>query len=479
MDSLPAPQGNPAMPAARIAFRRRQHRMRARFAQATRMYAGLDYGTSNCAIGIPVTGAVELVPLEDDHLLMPSTLHAPRQDLLYRIGSTLSRLTPETFQEFSFGRAATAAYLEDPASGFYMKSPKSFLGARGISPEVQQRFTVIVTGMLQHIFSTTARHRGEDIRQVVIGRPVNFQGAGGESDNRRALSILEDAAKACGVQDVAFLFEPMAAALELEARQNAETTVLVVDIGGGTTDCSFIRIGPSRRDRTERGDDVLGHVGERIGGNDYDQLLAFHALMPALGQGGIRTNGLPIPNHLFMDAVSINDVNAQQRFYAQATRDQLLRYLQELGDTTCFSRLLALRDSRATFRFVAAAEGAKIRLSDAATTTVPLDFIDTHLQVTLSEAEFARATEKLLAHLHDLLTEVIRQGSSPPELVYLTGGMARSPLTRACIRAALPHVPLVDSNHFLSVTEGLAIWSQRLFGGARNSAAGNNIGSAG
>jgi len=180
--------------------------------------------------------------------------------------------------------------------------------------------------MLQHIFNAVLRNTGQAVKQVVIGRPVNFQGAGGEADNRRALAILTDAAHVCGVQEVAFLFEPMAAALELEARKDVVTTVLVVDIGGGTTDCSFIRIGPSRLSRLDRSDDVLGHSGERIGGNDYDQLLAFRGLTPALGLAGKRSNGLPLPNHLFMDAVSINDVNAQQRFYSLVTRAQILRY---------------------------------------------------------------------------------------------------------------------------------------------------------
>jgi hypothetical chaperone protein len=433
------------------------------------MYAGLDYGTSNCAIGIEVAEQVQLIPLEDDRPLMPSTLYAPSQALLTRLATQFKHLQPSSFADFSFGSAATAAYLHDPTTGFYVKSPKSFLGARGISPEVQHRFTVIVIGMLQHIFNalkthTKRTHTGQSVDHVVIGRPVNFQGAGGEADNRRALAILTDAAKACGVQDVAFLFEPMAAALELEARQRTEATVLVVDIGGGTTDCSFIRIGPSRRARLDRSEDILGHSGERIGGNDYDQLLAFHGLMPALGLGGKRANGLPLPNHLFMDAVSINDVNAQQRFYSAALREQMHRYSLEMEPGYSCTRLLKLRDSRASYRFVAASENAKIHLSDATAVEVDLGFIEPGLAVGLTEPQLASAAEKLLLHLRSLLDEVLAQGSTQPDLVYLTGGMARSPLARACVQAVLPQVPLVDSDHFLSVTEGLTIWSKRLFG---------------
>lgn len=56
-------------------------------------------------------------------------------------------------------------------------------------------------------------------------------------------------ARRAGFTDVAFLYEPMAAALEFESTLTREQRVLVVDIGGGTSDCSFVRMGPSLRTR--------------------------------------------------------------------------------------------------------------------------------------------------------------------------------------------------------------------------------------
>jgi len=51
------------------------------------MYAGLDYGTSNCAIGIEVAEQVQLIPLEEGRPLMPSTLYAPSQALLTQLAT--------------------------------------------------------------------------------------------------------------------------------------------------------------------------------------------------------------------------------------------------------------------------------------------------------------------------------------------------------------------------------------------------------
>ena len=338
-----------------------------------RMYAGLDYGTSNCSLGLWHEGRPRLVPLEGEHTMIPSTVYAPRQDLVLESidktrftmaerarlvaalrdraeradaawrGQTLS-VQSLASDELLFGSAAMEAHFAAPEEGFYVKSPKSFLGARGLNDEVQQRFVAIVSAMIANILDRAQQYAGEAVDQVVIGRPVNFQGAGGDDDNGRALAMVEEAAREAGFEEVAFLFEPMAAAMELEARLTRERLVLVVDIGGGTTDCSFVRIGPKRRDRLDRSDDVLGHTGERLGGNDYDQMLGFHALMPQLGLGTYLKNGLPIPNVICMDAVSINDVNMQQRFYGAELRTRLKDYVGEAMHPEKLRRLLRLRE---------------------------------------------------------------------------------------------------------------------------------------
>lgn len=110
----------------------------------------------------------------------------------------------------------------------------------------------------------------QDILQAVIGRPVNFQGIGGEKANQQAESILLKAAKRAGFKDIEFQFEPVAAGLEYESTLTKDSTVLVVDIGGGTTDCSLIEMGPSWRNRDDRRASLLAHSGCRVGGNDLD-----------------------------------------------------------------------------------------------------------------------------------------------------------------------------------------------------------------
>ncbi len=66
-----------------------------------------------------------------------------------------------------------------------------------------------------------------------------------------------------------FQYEPVAAGLDYEATLQEEKRVLVVDIGGGTTDCSLLLMGPQWRSRLDREASLLGHSGCRIGGNDW------------------------------------------------------------------------------------------------------------------------------------------------------------------------------------------------------------------
>lgn len=190
-----------------------------------------------------------------------------------------------------------------PEEGFYVRSPKSFLGATGLRVEQVALIEDIVTMMMLYIKQRAELSfgvKGEGaITHAVIGRPVNFQGIGGEESNQQAESILRLAALRAGFIDVDFLFEPLAAGMDFEASLTQDKTVLVVDVGGGTTDCSVVKMGPAHITLTDRSQDFLGHSGQRVGGNDLDIALSMKAFMPHLGLGCHMNNGLPVPSKPF------------------------------------------------------------------------------------------------------------------------------------------------------------------------------------
>ena len=76
-------------------------------------------------------------------------------------------------------------------------------------------------------------------------------------------------------KNIVFQYEPIAAAFSHEKDLTDEKLALVVDLGGGTSDFTIIRIGPKLAVKTQRKDDILATSGVRIGGNDFDKALSF------------------------------------------------------------------------------------------------------------------------------------------------------------------------------------------------------------
>ena len=427
------------------------------------MFAGFDYGTSHCSIGVWAGSKIRLLPLEGLETQIPSTLFAAR-DTGEERDTARAQIDLSDPTRLRFGHAALAAHSAEPEEGYFVKSPKSFLGAPGLHIEVTERFIGVVAAMMRNVKDNAETHLDEPIEQVVIGRPINFQGAGGDAENHQALSMLVAAARECGFDQVSFLYEPMAAALEFESRLDREMCILVVDVGGGTTDCSFVRVGPKRRLRKDRDADILGHAGERLGGNDYDQMLALKTVMPSFGFNDLLRTELPIPNTFFVDAVSTNDVNAQPRCYSARSGEELRRFVREAHHPERIARLNTVHDARLSYRLLRASEETKIALTDQSMASTELGFIEQGLTAPATRDQLRVASERLLTHLAGLVDETVRAAGQNPDILYLTGGMSRSQIVRAHLRELLPGIEIVDSDHLASVTQGLTVWAHRVFG---------------
>ncbi|ARU57425.1 chaperone [Oleiphilus messinensis] len=457
------------------------------------MYAGFDYGTSNCAVGVvkneKSNGGIELLPLEAGNPFMPSALYSLAKELIpENVG--LSIENPEEKeayirsrsgfleqarrvrreegindqdQSLYFGNAAFDQYFSFPGQGYFVKSPKSYLGASGLRPEFVSFFEDIVSSMMIHVKQQAELNLADTIQHVVIGRPVNFQGLNAEQSNRQAIDILTASAKRAGFKSVEFLYEPLAAGLDFEARLTEDKTVLVVDIGGGTTDCAMVRMGPNHRTQQVREQDFLGHSGERIGGNDLDILLAGRELMPLFGMKSKLKSGLPMPTQVYWDAVSTNNVSAQSSFSSQKTELLLDQLAMDAAEPHLLDRFIALREEKQNFHVVRSAEQCKMMLSTTEADFVDLSYVEPGLGQEISRAQFAQAIERPLAKMSALMDEAIAQAGCRPDLVYLTGGSGKSLDIRNMVAEKLGQVDMLDGNHFGSVTAGLTVWSRKLF----------------
>ena len=452
------------------------------------MIIGFDYGTSNCAVGVMNNGKPNIVSLGNHGKFVPSTLYSPSRDIIphwlmqqlpkadqerfkQQRGAALNKAQTELRElrldgiptELSFGKDALENYLDEPDEGYYIKSPKSFLGASGLQPIQLALFEDIVAAMMSNIKSLAEQSLQKEITQTVIGRPINFQGLKGEESNKQAINVLSNAAKRVGFKDVAFQYEPVAAGFEYEASLTKETRVLVVDIGGGTTDCSMLLMGPNLSEKTDRSQELLAHSGVRIGGNDFDIQLALKGIMPHLGMGSALKSGKTMPITCFSQAVSINNVQDQTEFYSASNRRLLASLLRDAAQPDVFSRLLTAHDHKLSYCLVNAAERAKIALTDSQEHNILLEAVDAGLTADVSRVLMLAASENQLNRIGQLMDDAIVQSGVEPEVIFVTGGSAKSPMLQQYLREKAPNAPVVVGDHFGSVTIGLARWANRIF----------------
>lgn len=453
------------------------------------MFAGFDYGSSNCAIGVWQENQVSLVPLEGDNHYIPSTLYAlhpslivsevhksikssqlkqdyqkTRQPLLNALGMVKSNLDLTDDEcKIHLGREAIEEYIECPEEGHFVKSPKSFFGATGLKQQQLDFFEDIACAMIMTLKQRAESHLGAELKHTVIGRPVNFQAIGGEKSNQQAVTILHNAAMRAGFSSVEFLFEPLAAGIDFESKLDTDKIVLVVDIGGGTTDCSLVKMGPSYRDKNDRQSDFLAHTGKRVGGNDLDINLAYHGLMPLFGSESKLKSGIPMPNQPFWNACKINDVILQSEFYSAKNQRALNDFVLEVNEPNKFRRLLSLQENKQGHQLVRTAELAKIALSRKNEHLADLGFIESQLSKNIVQQELANAIDSSISQVVSLVLDAIKQGGCKPEVIYLTGGSAQSPLIKAALTHALGEIPMLNGDHFGSVTAGLTKWAKQLF----------------
>lgn len=449
---------------------------------------GFDYGTSNCAVGVMQNTTPKLLSLGDHGRYISSTLYAPSREIivnwlhshltldeqknfqqqrqwqLQKGNNTLRELTLDGYPtELSFGHNALQDYLAEPDEGYYIKSPKSFLGASGLMPQQIALFEDIVAAMMMNVKTLAEQALGRSISQTVIGRPINFQGLRGEESNQQAIAVLTNAAKRVGFKDIEFQFEPVAAGFEYEASLSQETKVLVVDIGGGTTDCSMLLMGPNQAPHQDREQDLLSHSGERVGGNDFDIALALRGFMPSFGLDSLLKTGKPMPSNSYWQAVAINNINEQTEFYSDSNKRFLQQLIRDSEQPELVARLLTIQEQKLSYRVVNGAEQCKISLTDKAMHNTSLDDIAADLSISVNREEFASACQRELASITRLMNDAIAQAEVQPDVIFVTGGTAKSPVINHFLQAQFNQVPIVIGDHFGSVTAGLTRWANKIY----------------
>ena len=411
---------------------------------------GIDFGTSNSTVGWWRPDTEPLIALEDDKITLPSVIFFNVEE-----------------RRPVYGRLALHEYLEG-YEGRLMRSLKSLLGSSLLKSETTVLGSAMPFKDLLGLFIGELKKRaeavaGREFESVVLGRPVFFVDDDPKAD-QEAQDTLVAVAQKLGFKDVSFQYEPLAAAFDYERSIEREELVLIVDIGGGTSDFSLVRLSPERRDVADRQGDILATGGVHIGGTDFDKQLSIQGVMPLFGYGSRMKSDAFMPTSYHLNLATWHTINA---VYAQKSQLALQNMRYDIVDATGIDRLFKLIEQRAGHWLAMQVEASKIELSDTERRDIDLMRIEPGLVAELSRDLFEGAITPLLERVRGSITNLLNSADVDParvDTVFFTGGSSGVPALRQSVAAMLPNARHVDGDRFGGIGNGLAIEAMKRYG---------------
>ena len=421
---------------------------------------GVDFGTTNSAIAWARPGRSPTLARFDTPLGVFETF---RSVLYFDRGEDgedpLSTLA---------GPYAIARYLEaEEKNGRLIQSLKSFLASRlfhatqiyGRSYRLEELIAII----LKDLREAAAAQLGEPVERAVVGRPVRFVHAENESDAELALKRLEAGLHNAGFRQVEFEFEPVGAAYHYEADLDRDELILIADFGGGTSDFSLLRVGPSWRGEaaSRRAESILGNDGVPVAGDSFDGKLIRHLLTPLLGRGASFRSQfggtLPVPNWIYGRMERWHHLSMLK---SPKTLALLYDLQREAFEPEKLDALIHIVRNDLGFLLFRAVETTKRELSasDASRFRFAHEHLEIDVPVTRAQFEHWIADEiGAIAGCVDGLFE--RTGLEPGAVdrVFLTGGSSFVPAVRRVFEERFGAERLRFGGELTSVANGLAL----------------------
>lgn len=407
----------------------------------------IDFGTTNSLVGAWSNGhrieALKVDPAAADPTLLRTLLYFPHSDLCY------------------YGADAIRQYLEHEMEGRLFRSFKTHLPNRSYLGTMLEDRVLTLENMVG-IFLLEIKRRAEaalglETDTAIIGKPARY--SLDPVADAFALHRMQKAAEFAGFKNVRFVPEPLAAAFDYRRGLREEKTVLIGDFGGGTSDFTLIRMGPSDFKK----EDVLGIEGCPLAGDALDSLFMSQRLNEHFGAKArykvlMGSNWLQMPNTI---TERLNQPSQIVHLKEKATYE-FIREVRKGApgekEKAAIDRLFLLIEDQQIFSFFEQIEQTKRRLSASEKADFKFDYPDLELVTEFKRGEFegwAVATkEKIFAAMDECLRQAGLRDADV-DLVSLTGGSAQVPLIRAEFERRFGPDKLRAQSHFHSVLSGL------------------------
>jgi hypothetical chaperone protein len=413
----------------------------------------IDFGTSNSLLAAAAPGRIfapaPIDPAADDPTVLRSVLY----------------FAPD---EQAFGSAAVQRLVANGLEGRLIRSIKRHLPSRAFTAtQIGSRKVTIeqlVATILRVMRERACQHFETDVTRVVLGRPARFSNL--DEEDQLAEQRLNDAAKLAGFTDVSFCPEPVAAAYDFASDLEEPKLVLVIDLGGGTSDYTLVRMNK----RGFRPEDVLAVGGVAVAGDALDGSLVRAVVARELGSEApyrvpFGSNELTMPQDMIDLLSSPADLTLSDRSRTLRRLTEMKRGLLHREQEPLLEKFEVIVEDGVGFELYEAVERAKRGLSDAEEAQLSLRYPGAELERAVQRTEFIQAAQRPVARIVEALERTLELGGVRGEdvqIACLTGGTSRVPVVREALTALLPKAHQRTLRSFHSVVQGLARRAQEL-----------------
>lgn len=408
---------------------------------------GIDFGTTNSALSIYNEEKKEIV----------ETISIPSLIYFTEVKSIVDG------ESYIVGEKAIDAYLSDGMKGRFIKSIKQIL-SRTTFTETRihnKRYTAsdLVALILKDLKAKADQIIGEDCQKAIIGRPVFFDDDNTMKDTL-AQTRLKKAAESAGFTNVRFQFEPIGAAFAYEKTITQKERVLVADLGGGTTDFTYLILDPAKVGSKDRKNDMIASGGIYIGGDSLDSAFMWDKGTPYFGKNTLyeATPGkvLNVPKSLFANICTWDKMNF---FNGLKIQKEIEEYYYYSGNDPKFKNLITLVENNLGYSLFRSIEKTKIELSDQRVSTFAYSNMGIEIDENISLEQYNAIIEKDIHKIGAYLDQFMQAHQINPadiDCLFLTGGTSMVSAVQNLFRSKFPHIPLNSGDNFKSVAKGLA-----------------------
>eukprot|EP01132_Coremiostelium_polycephalum_P016971 gene16971-20355_t len=414
---------------------------------------GIDFGTTNSSLCIYDEELREII----ETITVPSLLYFQSAQ---SAGGDL---------KYYVGEQAIDAYLKDGMNGRFMKSVKRILPRSSFTQTrvYTKNFNAseLVALILKDLKQKADGIIGQDCTKAIIGRPVFFDDDSAQKDEL-AQKRLNKAAENAGFTQIAFQFEPIGAAFAYEKTITHKQRVLVADLGGGTTDFTYLLLDPEKSGSKDRKKDILATGGIYIGGDSFDSAFMWEKGTPYFGKETLYKAApdkwLKVPVSLFSNICSWEQMNF---FNGQKIQNDLQDYYYYSGKNEKFKNLLTLTENNLGYSVFQKIEQTKIELSRQASSCFSYSNMGIEIKEEVSLSAYndiiSKDLEKISAYIDEFLSKH-QISHTDIESLFITGGTSLLLAVQELFKNKFPGIPIKSGDNFISVAKGRA-YSDYLF----------------